>query len=100
MSRWSHRCGVGALAGLVCSPVLIASLDDVGLSLVASVVVGVVFLLAYRPREQAPVDGMMQAATFGIPVWALLHVVAIPLVHGEALRWTAEAMRGEFAALS
>ncbi len=100
MSRWSHRCWVGALAGLVCSPILIASLDDIALSLVASVVVGVVFLLAYRPTERAPIDGMMQAATFGIPVWALLHVVAIPLLHGDDPRWTAEEMRGEFASLA
>jgi NADH dehydrogenase len=100
MSRWSHRCLVGALAGAVCCPILIATLDDVVLSVVASVIVGVVFLLAYRPTEHAPIDGMMQAATFGIPVWALLHVVAIPLLHGDEPNWTAEAMRGEFAALA
>jgi NADH dehydrogenase len=95
-----HRCIIGALAGLACSPVLIASLDGISLSLIAGIGVGALFALAYDSRQRAPVDGMMSAATFGIPIWALLHVVALPLLAHEELNWTAEAMRGQFAALA
>jgi NADH dehydrogenase len=99
LNRHVHRMLVGAFAGLACSPILVFSIGNAALALCASAIAGVLFLAAYRPAERAPIDGMMEAATFGVPAWALLHVIALPLLHGESPRWTAEEMRGEFSPL-
>jgi NADH dehydrogenase len=99
VNRHLHRALVGALAGLCCSPILIFSIGNTALAVSAGVIAGVLFLAAYRPAERAPIDGLMEAATFGIPAWALLHVIALPLLDGESPRWTAEEMRSEFSPL-
>lgn len=97
------RCAsLGVVAGLLASPVLVMTgRGDVGpLLAVAFAVVAGVALALLSPRRRALADSVMAAAALGLPLWAAVNVVALPLLRGDEPRWTAEAMREVFPQLA
>ena len=68
-------------------------------ALVIAVLVGVAFALSMEPARSAYVDSLMLGGALGVPLWAVVTIVALPLLNGEMPEWGAEQMRQQFPAL-
>jgi NADH dehydrogenase len=89
---------IGAVAGLAASLLLLPALGSIA-GLAIGVATGVAWPFLFRRSTPAVADAAMAGATLGVPLWALLAVVVLPLVHHEPPRWTPEAMRALLPAM-
>ncbi|MEO6596632.1 MAG: NAD(P)/FAD-dependent oxidoreductase [Planctomycetota bacterium] len=103
MNRILRRACIGATAGLVASPILVLTIGQAAASLGRGVALALLvapcFVALRRPAARATIDALMEAAAFGVPLWALNSVVLLPMLDGEPRRWTAAAMQEVFPAL-
>ncbi|HEX5051063.1 MAG TPA: NAD(P)/FAD-dependent oxidoreductase [Planctomycetota bacterium] len=101
MNRHLRRALTGAVAGVLASPILAVTTGVGGplAGVALALLVGPCFVLVRRPVPRVAIDALMEAATFGVPLWAMSNVVVLPLLAGEEPRWTAAAMREVFPAL-
>ncbi len=96
---WLRRGAVGLASGAVAGAFLAGPGGLGPAGVVLGAVVGLLFGLLVRHEPGAWLDAMFSSAALGVPLWALVHVIARPLLAGEEPRWTAEEMRGVFPAL-
>lgn len=94
-----RRACIGVLAGGVSSLMLVATLGNSLLAVLSGVLVGVIYACAFRSAHGVYADQIMAAASLGVPLWALINVVALPLLAGGEPLWTAEGMRAQFPTL-
>jgi len=100
MNKYLRRAIIGILAGAIGGVALAHTFDDSGVGFGLGVVVGVLYAVAFAGlRRGTYADGIMTAASFGVPLWALVNIIALPLIAGEMPRWTAAGMRAQFPAL-
>ena len=99
MDRYSRRILLGIFAGGVASAALIYTVPNTLADVLLAMFVGAAFSVSMAPARDAYVDNMMTAAALSVPLWALISVVAMPLVTGGVPDWSAEQMRTHFPAL-
>jgi NADH dehydrogenase len=89
---------LGVASGLAASLLLVPSLEAAP-ALAIGALAGAAWLYLFRRSTPALADAAMAGATLGFPLWALVAVVVLPLLRGDAPRWTPEGMRGLVPAL-
>jgi NADH dehydrogenase len=99
MKHISRRALIGIFAGAMAAAPLIYTVPQHLASVLVAVMVGAAFSASISPTRGAYVDNMLTAAALGIPLWALISVVAMPLLSGGVPDWSAEQMRSHFPAL-
>ena len=99
MERLVRRTAIGATAGLVASVPLIAALGHISGVLLVGAVLGVGYVMLTDPGPGAYLDNMFTAGAYGVPLWAVISVIALPLASGQMPEWSAEQMRSHFPVL-
>ena len=90
---------LGILAGGIASAVLIYTIPSPLAGALLAIIVGAAYSASVSNTRGAYLDNMMTAAALGVPLWALISVVAMPLLVNSAPDWSAEQMRTHFPAL-
>ena len=99
MNRLLRRALIGLAAGTASGVVLIVTVDRPLLAVVLAALVGAGYAASLNPTRDAYVDNLMAGAALGVPLWALVSVIAIPVLSNLPPEWSAEQMRGHFPAL-
>src|SRR5271154_5913534 len=99
MTKYARRIGIGLLAGLGASYLLIATQKTATAAILLALAVGVIYNVASRPTPRAYADSAMTAAALGVPAWVFFGVILFPLVSGQLPEWTNQGMRDLFPEL-
>src|ERR1700751_1984876 len=95
-----RRALVGLLCGVVSSPFLCLALRSFGLGLALGALLGIAQVFAFIDLEGgSAIDRAMTCAALGLPFWAAINVVLLPLRAGAEPQWAAAEMRVLFPAL-
>lgn len=99
MNRLLRRALIGLAAGTAAGAVLIVTVDRPLLAMVLGALVGAGYAASLNATRNAYVDNLMAGAALGVPLWALVSVIAIPVLSNLPPEWSAEQMRSHFPAL-
>lgn len=99
MNRYARRVLIGAVAGIISVSLLAFALPDLIMAVALALVLGSAYTVMALPAREGYVDRLMSGAAMGIPLWALISVIAIPLLSGTMPEWGAAQMRMHLPAL-
>jgi len=99
MDALLRRIVIGTIAGAISSVALRATVGHPFFSVVLGIAIGMAYSASLRPTRGAYVDNLMAAAALGVPLWAVISVIALPLFSRQMPEWSAAQMRQHFPAL-
>src|SRR5215469_2645551 len=99
MNTMMRRSVIGAITGALSSTALLATGENLLLSVFLGAGIGAGYSATLRPTRGAYVDNLMAAAALGVPLWTLISIIALPLVSGQMPEWSAAQMRQHFPML-
>ncbi len=95
-----RRALVGLLCGTASSIFLCSTVRSVGLGLFLGSLLGIAQVFAFFELEGgSAIDRAMTCAALGLPFWATINLILLPLAAGQEPQWTAGDMRSHFPAL-
>lgn len=99
IAKYLRRGFLGLIAGLIGSVILVATLENIGLSIGLGIIIGIFYSLALRPVTGAYLDNSATGAAYGILFFILINVIGRPWLNGQTPLWTAGDLRQLFPAL-
>src|SRR6202047_3560399 len=95
-----RRALVGLLCGAASSIFLCSAVRSVGLGLFLGCLLGIAQVFAFFELESgSAIDRAMTCAALGLPFWATINLILLPMATGQQPQWTAGDMRSLFPAL-
>jgi NADH:quinone reductase (non-electrogenic) len=98
MNRLRRRVLIGILAGMIAGIALAVTSPHPLSIIVVATLVGAGYSASLNPTKGTYVDNLMAGAALGVPLWALISVVAVPVLTGHQPAWDADQIRGQFPA--
>ena len=99
MERLVRRATIGGIAGILASVPLISALGYIPGVLLLGAILGAAFAVLTGPTPGAYLDNMFTAGAYGVPLWAVVSVITLPLLSGQMPEWSAEQIRSHFPVL-
>ena len=99
MERVLRRAAIGAIAGVIASLALVGALGHILAVVLLGAMLGASYAVLTGPTPGAYLDNMFTAGAYGVPLWAVISVIALPLLSGQMPEWNAEQMRAHFPVL-
>ena len=87
---------VAGLIGGIVSGLLVPPEPGLGVHIVISIALGLIFGLAFGPKIQTAGAGLVWGAAFGVFWWLTGTLTLLSVVSGEGVRWTATAAQELF----
>jgi NADH dehydrogenase len=84
---------IGLAAGLAGSAALIATQARSLVAIALAAIFGIAAPRAFRDARHAYIDSLITGAAFGVPMWASVSVILLPIISGQMPLWTAPGMR-------
>ena len=99
MQRLFRRAILGGIAGIAASLALIPALGHSVSVLLMGVALGAGYAMLTGQTPEAYLDNIFTAGAYGVPLWAVISVIALPVVSGQMPEWSAQQMRSHFPVL-
>lgn len=95
-----RRALVGLLCGAASSTFLCSAVSSVSLGVCLGCLLGIGQVFAFFDLESgSAIDRAMTGAAFGLPSWATINLILLPMAAGREPKWTAGDMRSLFPEL-
>lgn len=88
MDQLVGRVATGTIAGTIASAPLMTALDQIVSVLLLGALIEASFAILTGPTPGAYLDNMLTAGAYGVPLWALVNVISLPLFSGQMPEWS------------